>query len=230
MRLGTIRLALSGGLLFFTSASVVAEPIVFTNRAAFDAAFPNVLIEGWDHFLPGHAFPNGSTAHGITYASSLGEALVTDAFAETSPPNGLGSTSAGFFLPNEIITFGFETAINALGIDINTFPTDSGAYTLHTDRGEIIASFFDPFSGLETGQFIGFSTRRPFRTVTISGGTFSYTLDTLRYDPVPEPATLILFVTGAAAIGRSAWKGWLRHRSVATWSLTERNARDDRLD
>jgi len=43
-------------------------------------------------------------------------------------------------------------------------------------------------------------------TLGPSGGGFSYIRSTPAPAPVPEPATFLLFATGAVAIGRRAWK------------------------
>ena len=203
--IGIARLALAVALLLHTPTSALADPFVFVSRAAFVAAIPGVQVENWDWFVPGHVISNGSTAAGITYESSAGDMAVVDAVLSSTPPNSLGRADIGFFLPEDTITFSFDTAIEAFGIDINTFAMDNGHYMAWTETGEFISSIFDPFPGFETGQFLGFRTARPFQRITISAASgFSYSLDTLRHDPVPEPATLLLFATGAAWIGCAA--------------------------
>ena len=213
---GIARLAFAVALLFYTPTSALADPIVFASRAAFVAAMP-AQVEDWDRFMTGQILPNGSTVAGITYDSGGGDMSIVDAFLASTPPNSLGRADIGFFLPEDTMTFSFDTAITAFGIDINTFASDNGHYTARTDTGEIFGSLFDPFPPYVTGQFLGFATARPFRRVTISAGErFGYTFDTLRHDPVPEPATLLLFGTGAAWIGCAARK---RQKEKAAASL-----------
>lgn len=100
----------------------------------------------------------------------------------------------------DTITFGFDMPVFAFGTDIITFATTNGAYRATTDGGEFAFSFFDPFPGFNAGQFIGFKTDTPFTSVTISQGPFaedqSYTLDTMRYVQVPQPAPMLLLGTG----------------------------------
>ncbi len=175
----------------------VATP--FATRAAFDAAFPSAVVENWDSFASGTTFANGSTTNGVTYNSSNGNALVTNSFLVTTSSNGLGESTNGFFLSTDTMTFSFPTAQQAFGIDINTFDTVNGGYRATTNTGEIIGSFFNPFPGFGTGQFLGFSTPSPFTSLTIAApGGFSYTLDTLRR--VPEPTSLLLLASGLMSL------------------------------
>ncbi len=194
----------TSGLVFVSTAP--AAIVTYTNRAAFDAAFANANRENWDGFANGTVIPNGTTVNGITYNSSFGDALVTNQFAATTNPNTLGQSADGFFFPEDAMTFTFSRPLSAFGIDINTFATDNGAYTATTNNGDVISSFFDPFPGFGTGQFIGFFSTVPFTSVTITASDpvngVSFTLDTLRAQVVPEPATLAVFgLMAAGAFG-----------------------------
>ena len=189
----------------FAAVPVAAHAVIipYASRAAFDAAFPGSVVENWDGFAAGTVFPDGTTANGITYTSSAGNAVVTNVFATTTSPNGLGDTSAGFFASADTILFGFSNPRSAFGVDINTFAEVSGAYTATTSGGDVVGSVFNPFPGVSTGQFVGFSSDSPFSSITIAAASgFTYTLDTLRAtSAVPEPGSLALLGAALASIG-----------------------------
>jgi hypothetical protein len=176
------------------------------SRVGFDVSYPGALIENWDAFVSGTLLANGSTVNGITYNSSSGNALVTDAFLSSTFPNGLGETTNGFFLATDAITFSFVSPLTSFGIDINTFANGFCNYTAMTNLGDVSCSLYDPFPGSGTGQFLGFRSTVPFDAVTIHSnfGGFDYTLDTLRYvaaaQPVSEPETLGLFITALIGV------------------------------
>jgi hypothetical protein len=197
------RMASIVGFVLCTAQPAVAVPIVFPNRVAFDAAVLDITIEGWDAYAPGTVFANGTTIAGITYTSSVENAVVTSTFLTTSGLNGLGRTSSEFFDVGNQITFAFDTPLDSFGIDINTFARNTGAYTATTSAGEVVTSFLDPFPGFGTGQFVGFSTSLPFTSVTIAGpSNLPYTLDTLRLSPVPEPGSMLLVAAGFGLVVR----------------------------
>lgn len=99
-------------------------------------------------------------------------------------------------------------AISAFAIDINTYPTENADFMARslpefetgqqkgndgTNSAGVVHSRFDPFprrdsKGEFLGQVLGFSSDRPFRSVTlskVSKGTF--TLDSLQFLPDPAP-------------------------------------------
>jgi hypothetical protein len=214
IRLGVVAVC-AGWCLMLSAGAVRGGPVIsYTTRTAFDAAFPGATRETWDEFANGTVFANGSTVNGITYNSSNGNALVTNGFLTTTPPNGLGETTNGFFLASDTIKFTFSRPLTAFGIDINTFDASAtGGYRATLSNGDTAPSFFDPFPGFTTGQFLGFSDATPFTSVTISApGGFSFTLDTLRSQAaaVPEPSGLALF--GLAILGASVARARRRRR------------------
>lgn len=183
------------------SATVIAS----VDRATFQAAVTGDTIsqQNFDS-LAGGAILGATTD--VNYSASLGSPVVTSAFLTTTSPNGLGSTSAGYFLPGETATFFFNSSITAFAIDINTYATSAGAYTASLDTGDIVNSIYETFPNFSTGEFIGFVSTTPFTSVTIASITgFSYTLDTLVYGDaaavtgpttVPEPGSLAMFGVG----------------------------------
>ena len=175
-----------------------ANVTVFHDRAAFNAALdtnPLLIkkVEGWDTYPPRTIFPNGSTVNGITYFVSAGEALVVNTGISLSPPNNLFQTVDFGFRPLiDTFTFVFNLPINAFGITFSsTFANHDGDYLLTTDLGDVIPSFFDPlFPGFSLGQFAGFISDEPFRSVTISSTANAlYGMDDLIFavgEPFPK--------------------------------------------
>jgi hypothetical protein len=202
--------ALSAVLLFAGPAN--AAIITFPNRAAFDRDVTGEIVETWDDNAVGTVIPDAGILDGIIYSTSGPEAArVGNFFQSLSLPNSLGDVFDDFFSPAEKISFSFPGSIIAFGISINTFAEGTGAYSATNDLGDVALSFFDPFPGFSTGQFVGFSSDTPFSAVTIAAlGDFinGYTLDDLNFVPVavPGPATLILVGAGLAGVGAASWK------------------------
>jgi hypothetical protein len=216
-------LRLFGGFLAALAVTLCLAPlparaadIIYTSRAAFGAANPGATVQTFDTVAAPFVIPNGTNFQGVVYTSSDGNPLITNLFLALSPPNTLGEDVNGFFLPTDVLTLTFPTPITAFGISFNTFATDMGAYTLTTNAGSVIPSFFDPFPGAATGQFAGFSTDTPFTTVTVlAPGGLSYTADNVTYavaGVVPEPSAFALLGLGTA--GLLAY-GWRRRRLAA---------------
>ena len=178
------------------------------------------------------------TVDGVSYSASQGTAVVTDAFLATTPPNGLGSTSFGYFGSAESAVLSFEIPITAFAIDINTFAPNAGDYvaTLNSNIGSV-ASRTVYFGGGSVGQFLGFTSDTPFRTVTISPATntgsaelLPYTLDTVIFGDapnvspaVPEPSSWVLLVSGLGLCGV-----WGKRRRMYGYRSTVRPSKNRR--
>jgi hypothetical protein len=188
-------------------APATASPIVFSSRNAFDAAFPGSVVETWDSYPFGTTFTNGATVNGITYTSNLGQAVVQSLFITTSAPNTLD-----FF--GTSVTFTFAAPVMGFGIDISTSAGATGAFVATTNAGDAVSSVFNPFPGASTGQFIGFSSASPFKTITVAQGPngSAFAVDTLRTVAiVPEPSSLMLLIAGGvAAVVRRRHAGRLK--------------------
>jgi len=79
-------------LALVTASSANAGIVSFADRDVFRAYLANnastltTTVEGWDTYLAGTIFPDGSTLNGITYnVSSSGDALVVNAGISLSP-------------------------------------------------------------------------------------------------------------------------------------------------
>ena len=165
----------------FAVASVQAAAVAFASRASFVSTYPGASVENWDSYAVGTTVANGASLGGITYNSSTGISIVTSQFLTSTGANGLGRTPTEFFDVADQITFTFGSALTAFGIDINTFATTNGAYSLTTNTGEVIASVFDPFANANTGQFAGFVSNVAFTSVTVKSLSDVSSLDTLRF-------------------------------------------------
>jgi hypothetical protein len=179
------------------------------SRDIFKSAFTagNLFGQNFDSLVSGTIV---NTVNGVTFSASQGSAVVTSDFLATTPPNGLGSTSFGFFASIESATISFATAITAFAIDVNTSAPTSGDYVAAVDLGSTVASRLVYFGGSSVGEFVGFTSDTPFSSVTISPATdsgahaaFPYTLDTLIFGEamnvrpaVPEPSTWVLLASG----------------------------------
>jgi hypothetical protein len=212
-------------VILLTAVQAQADIVPYSNRIAFDAAGVGFIFETWDEFDSGYVINDGSTVNGVTY-NYIPDTLeprtgvnfmVTNANAYTTFPNTLGLTGDGtetnpYYFTYDGVQFVFSQPIYAFGIDIDTAapqpdPEDPSAppgfFQATTNLGDIAYSYFDPFPGYDTGQFIGFTSTEPFTSVTITltdpdNYAYSWALDTMR---VPLPPSLLLLGSGLAGLG-----------------------------
>jgi hypothetical protein len=206
-----MRLAALAMVVWSLTGQASASVIAFSSRDAFRAAIPGATSEGWDDFASGTVIPNGALVNGVVYdlADPTADFIVTAGGATVSPPNGLGRTDNPFggeaFIPSDIVTFSFmfPAGISAFGVSFNTASGTPGAYTLTTNRGDIVSSVLDPFPGVSTGQFAGFLSSEPVSSVTVQTTTvgFQFGLDELMLaQGVPEPTSLTLLTLGVLGL------------------------------
>jgi hypothetical protein len=198
--------------LLIVTAVTAAQAVTIDSsisRDVFHAALAagNLFGQNFDSLASGTIV---NTVNGVSFSASQGSAVVTSDFLVTTPPNGLGSTSFGFFASTESATISFATGITAFAIDINTFAPASGDYVAALDIGSTVPSRLVYFGGSSIGQFFGFTSDTPFNSLTISPTTdagddasFPYTLDTLIFGEamnvrpaIPEPSTWVLLSSG----------------------------------
>jgi len=221
-------------LLVFSATQGIAIVIPFDSRIAFNAALDADMtltktVEGWDIFPAGALITD---LNGVSYVPSEGTAVTTDGGATVSPPNGLGSTSRfggepnDALNPSETVSFLFDMPIVAFGISINTFANGTGDYVLINDLGDTALSEFDPFPGVDTGQFVGFISNTPFTSVTVSGTPFAFWgLDDMTFaTQVPEPTSFGVVGAALVALGlirqrRTAAQRW--NRRLLSLGLSE---------
>lgn len=201
--------SLASGMAFVLAGSVASAATVQTFGRSDFVAQPSATYLQGENFDDVPLGPIADTSP-VTISASEGAVVVTSLFLTTSGPQGIGWGDRQYFSAAQSVTFNFTIAISAFAIDINTYATENGAFMASflpefgpglqggkeggTGAG-VAYSRFDPFptrnsKGEFLGQFLGFSSDAPFRSVTlskVSKGTF--TLDSLQFlpDPLPVP-------------------------------------------
>jgi hypothetical protein len=217
---------LIAGSLYPTVAS--ATPVVFTDRALFDAATAGLSGLNTLDFDSLPTGPLGSgPVQGISFAFNTGvfAPTVIDAFDTTSGPNSLGTSGDDTFLAGDSFTMSFASPTNAIGLYViaatNLFAND---FTLTTSSGGTAHNATDPETILpDTGKVFFLGLYDPAQAMTsatlTSNGVnadFLFNVDDIRgqFDPpgttptatpVPEPGSMILVATGLCA-GLRRWR------------------------
>jgi hypothetical protein len=212
-----------GVALLFAAAEVHAAPIFVTAEAVLPGGLPvlqaaragwatahgaPLLTEGFESLAaaPTNPFDFGDFTLGF---SGTGFTLYgANALTRTEGTQGLGFTGSG------TVTFTFDSAINAFGIDWSSFDSPATVIAYSDDAGGAIADVFVPVTIAGAG-FLGVRNTVGFTTVSFavtSGEILEF--DNIQYGAaaVPEPVTLALFGLAAA--------GYAGHRRR---SATKRN-------
>lgn len=219
------RLAGAAGLL--ASAAVLAAPVAYTDRAAFDAATAGMVrsIENFDALPSGTLIASGAALGGLSLTYDLGgvSLAVTDGtafgagvlpFSTTSPANFLGTDDGDLLQDGDGFTVQLG-GVNAFGLYlISADPLWDGDFLLTAGgigaslwTGDLQAYFPDDGS---SAFFLGIvDMDAPLWAATLSTdhdgatGQFLWNADDLvvaRAGQVPEPASLGLFALGLAAL------------------------------
>ncbi|MEW4490033.1 PEP-CTERM sorting domain-containing protein [Thalassoglobus sp. JC818] len=176
--------------------------IIFTDRAAFDAAIAGGITT--DSFEDGFATGDSVTRVGFSMSETGGltnSIMASDAamlgFLGLGGANTEGAL-AGTFADdgNSVLTFNFDSPINAFGIDLTS--NVAGSITIGGDVASSVAV------GAGGSQFFGvINTTGTFDELTVGfNGEANIGFDDLDFgnadlNTVPEPGTMALFAFGA---------------------------------
>ena len=200
-------------LLLALPRTVTGAAISFTSSAAFFSALGQAAFttETFESYAVNTLIPDGTTLNGVTYLTfpdgtdgridGLFVGLGEQALGLRTP--GVPDTFGGFFLPSESVSVAFPYAVNAVGIFFNANVSPNNTLQIVTTAGTAgNGSVYDRL----TLYFVGLISDEFFATATIRGiGPSGFTLDDLTFAAtVPEPAALVLLVTGLAAAGPEA--------------------------
>jgi len=161
----------------------------------------------------------GGIAHesfeGLTATNTLSSDTVEATDFDVSSTNALGvynTTTFGLHptdgvnylvhqnFANEVLSFDFDFAINAFGVDLIDFSDSiSSVLTFSNDAGDTLVAAAGPLADGEEAFFGIINTSFSFTHVELSGSlTDGIGFDSVHYGglPVPEPTTMLLLGTG----------------------------------
>ncbi len=187
----------------FFMSTANAVPVLFSDRATFEAAVSNLEREGFegndgplspDDFELFSAVKSTTTGGGMIYSSLASQGTRSMGFQSVGQP-----TSA-------IITF--SGSINAFGVDILDWATSSGNVAavkdyflrIENNTGSLDETLATTTTGVTNPNpliFFGVIDSVGFNSITIEANTSSDTvgLDELVFSsPVPEPSAMLLFI------------------------------------
>lgn len=202
----TIALVLSG-----TTVAQAAET-VYGTRGAFNAA------------TTGQAVDTFGTAAGSTYVGASAyvrsgyQITTNDAWLFNNNPSvtnsyyNWGTGNVMTFKQNGVVTFTFDTAITAFGIDLGAFWQDFPSPTVYSFSVGVAtpSAEINVVTGpTQSLSFFGLTSTAGFTSITLYGGANNFTvfdnvtLATAATAAVPEPATWALMMLGFGLIGAS---------------------------
>lgn len=195
-----------------------AAEVVFTDRAAFDAAAGPLTVIDFDEVDTSpeqFAYFETLTLSGVTFTSKAGEAYVMSPFYFQGIPYPDANTLMMFYAEPDIIEISFAPT-RSFGFDFQHLsPPDrnpTGPFRIALSNGATFeAASPYSFALLEPMSFFGVISDTPFSSVTLSMpdfGAYNVT-DNVRVGAavVPEPGAWGLMILGFAACG-----GVLRRR------------------
>lgn len=199
------------------SGAANAGLITFTDRATFQAALPapaNTLT--FNSLAAGTLIGNGETVEGITFQyadlAGFGVSLqVHDEFDTTSPPNYLGTDDGGLFQDGDGFDLGFASPTFAIGLTLisadvlfdDDFTLTAGGGSVGLDASAVQQTLPDGSQAFFLGII---DDVNPFSAASLvadggpGGPFFLYNVDDITTAAVPEPASLLLFATGAGGL------------------------------
>lgn len=212
--------ALAGAILIVaSSAATQAQALVFTNRAAFEAAVTGEANIGFNVAGAGSATGHGSllTLSGVTFSAEQIFQIDSAASAFSA-----GAAYSSDYLewqgnsPQTLMTISFAAPVTAVGFDFMEIYSISTQFTIIADGITTVrTSGASPsFFGITSGSaFTSLSVSVPRANAAAANGAAFPTLDNLTFvtsTVVPEPATWAMMIAGFGLAGAA-----LRRRTAS---------------